>query len=193
MQTTTTNHTAPAEARTVTNPILKDEVTFLETSRESQGRHTLVEVKLAPGGGVDLHYHNDFAEEFICLAGELSMQLGDEVLRLSPGESATAPARVNHRFFNQSGQSCRFRCRIAPGFAGFEQSVQIAYGLVRAGKTTAQGIPKNPFALGYVVMVSGTYLPGWMAAVQPLMNWLGRQAIKRGIAAELQRRYMIVW
>ncbi len=188
-----TTPAASAVSRTVINPIMKDEVTFLETSRESGGRHTLVGVRLAPGGGVDLHYHNDFAEEFICLEGELSIQLGDQIHRLSPGESATAPARVKHRFFNQSEQSCRFQCRIAPGFAGFEQSIQIAYGLVRDGKTTTQGIPKHPFALGYVVMISGTYLTGWMAALQPLMNWLGQQAIKRGIAAELQRRYMTIW
>lgn len=184
---------AQATTRTVTNPIMKDEVTFLETSSESGGRHTLVDVKLAPGGGVDLHYHTDFAEEFICLEGELSIQVDDYITRLTPGESAMAPVRSKHRFFNQSNQPCRFQCRIAPGFPGFEQSVQIAYGLVRDGKTNAKGMPTNLFALGYIVMISGTYLPGWMAAILPLMNWLGRQAIKRGIAAELQRRYLTVW
>ncbi len=50
-----------------------------------------------------MHYHDDFAEEFICLKGELSLKMGNRVIRLKPGESATAPARKAHRFFNQSG------------------------------------------------------------------------------------------
>ncbi|GAB3507648.1 hypothetical protein GCM10027341_42550 [Spirosoma knui] len=186
MQTTKT-------ARTIINPILKDEVVFLETSRESNDYHTLVEVTLSAGGGNPLHYHDDFAEEFTCLEGELSLQVGNQILRLNPGESATAPIGSKHRFFNQSSQSCRFQCRIAPGCPGFEQTLQITYGLARDGQSNAQGMPKSLYALGYTVMISGTYLTGWMAVMQPLLNWLGRQAIKKGIAAELQRRYCTIW
>ena len=178
--------------RTITNPILKDEVTFLETSRESKGRHSLVEVLLVPGGGTPLHYHRDFSEEFICLEGELSIQLDKQILRLKPGESATAPVKSLHRFFNQSTQPCRFECRITPGFPGFEEFLQIVYGLAQDGKVSAQAMPKNPFELGYVILISGTYMTGLMAVFQPVLSWLGRQAIKKGIGAELQRRYITI-
>jgi quercetin dioxygenase-like cupin family protein len=191
MQTTTSPRTIAS--RTIKNPILKDEVIFLETSRESNGRHTLVEVVLSAGGGNPLHYHDDFAEEFTCLEGELSIQVGNQIYRLKPGESATAPARSKHRFFNQSSQRCRFQCRITPGCPGFEQFLQITYGLARDGKANSQGVPKNPFEMGYLIMSSGTYLAGAMAVLQPLMNWLGRRAIKKGIAADLQRRYLTIW
>ncbi|CCH52381.1 hypothetical protein BN8_01380 [Fibrisoma limi BUZ 3] len=192
MQSTKTPAATTISSRTITNPILKDEVVFLETSRESGGRHTLVEVTLSAGGGNPLHYHEDFSEEFTCLEGELSIQVGSRIIRLKPGESALAPVRSKHRFFNQSQAPCRFQCRIAPGCPGFEQTLQISYGLARDGQSNAQGMPKNPYALGYSVMISGTYLTGWMSVMQPLLNWLGRQAIKKGIAADLQRRYLTI-
>ncbi len=178
--------------RTITNPVLKDEVTFLETSWESKGRHSLVEVLLAPGGGNPLHYHRDFAEEFVCLEGELSIQLNKQIIRLMPGESAVAPVQCLHRFFNQSAQFCRFECRITPGFPGFEEFLQIVYGLAHDGRVSGQAMPKNPLELGYVILISGTYMTGSMAVFQPVLSWLGRQAIKKGIGAELQRRYTTI-
>ncbi|MBO0952876.1 cupin domain-containing protein [Fibrella forsythiae] len=193
MVTTKAPRPQASALRTITNPILQDEVVFLETSIETSGQHTLVEVSLAAGGGNPLHFHQDFAETFTCLEGELSLQVGRQIIRLQPGESATAPAQSHHRFFNQTDKLCRFVCRIAPGCPGFEQFLQITYGLARDGKVNAQGAPKNPFELGYLIMISGTCLTGWMSLLQPLLHWLGRQAIKKGIAAELQRRYLTIW
>ncbi|GAB3946399.1 hypothetical protein GCM10028805_16860 [Spirosoma harenae] len=193
MQPTKTSVTAPTKLRTIVNPILKDEVIFLETSRESNGYQTLVEVTLSAGGGNPLHYHEEFSEEFTCLEGELSIQLGSQIIRLKPGQSATAPAYSKHRFFNQSTESCRFQCRIAPGCPGFEQLLQITYGLAKDGLSNAQGMPKSPYVLGYIMMISGTCMTGWMSMLQPILTWFGRQAVKKGIAADLQRRYMTVW
>ncbi|QMW05005.1 cupin domain-containing protein [Spirosoma foliorum] len=179
--------------RTITNPVLKEDTIFLEISRESDGRHTLVDVLLAPGAGTPMHYHTDFSEEFTCLEGELSLKIDKQIIRLKRGKSVSAPARCKHRFFNQSGEPCRFQCRFTPGFPGFEQTLQISYGLARDGKTTAQGIPKNPYALGYLVLISETRMTGYLGLFQPLFNWLGRQALKNGVAADLQRRYLAVW
>lgn len=179
-------------ARTITNPILKDEVTFLQTSQESNGRYSLVEVRLASGGGTPLHYHRDFSEEFVCLEGEVSIQLEKQIIRLQPGEAATVPVGKAHRFFNPSPQPCRFACRITPGFPGFEQFLQIVYGLAHDGQVNGQAMPKNPFALGYVLLISGTYMSGLMAAMQPVLSWLGRQAIKQGLGDALQQRYITI-
>ena len=43
--------------RTVRNPVIGDEVTFVQTARETGGDHTLARVVLKPGGGNPLHYH----------------------------------------------------------------------------------------------------------------------------------------
>nr|WP_293837580.1 cupin domain-containing protein [uncultured Arsenicibacter sp.] len=193
MQARKSAFTAVTKSRTILNPVLKDEVIFLETSSESNGRHTFVEVKLSAGGGNPLHYHDTFSEEFTCLDGELSLQVGEQIIRLQPGESATAPIGSKHRFFNSSQTDCRFQCRISPGCPGFEQTLQITYGLARDGKTDPKGMPKSLYTLGYIVLISGTYMTGWMAALQPVLNWFGRKAIKNGTAAELERRYRTIW
>ena len=38
--------------------------------------HALVEVELADGGGVGIHYHKTYAEKFACLDGEVQVRLG---------------------------------------------------------------------------------------------------------------------
>ena len=50
--------------RTIYNPIQKDTVTFLKTHADTNGACTLVEVELADGGGVGLHYHKTYSEAF---------------------------------------------------------------------------------------------------------------------------------
>ena len=39
------------------HPIQKDNATFLETSEETGGEYSLIEVEVAPGGGNNPHYH----------------------------------------------------------------------------------------------------------------------------------------
>ena len=187
-----TNTEVPA-FRTITNPVSNDKVVFLETSRESNGRHTLLEITLAAKGGSFLRCYENFSEELLCLEGELSVQIGNRTSQLMPGHSATASARRKHRFFNHTSEPCRFQCRITPGCPGIEQSLQITYGLIRAGKANAHGVPRNLFERSYLMMISGTCLPGWMAALQPVLPWLAKQAIHNGRAADLQRRYFTVW
>ena len=56
--------------RRIHNQVQKDTVTFLKTSADTNGEYTLVEVELADGGGVGLHYHKTYSEKFECLEGE---------------------------------------------------------------------------------------------------------------------------
>lgn len=46
-----------SEKRRYYNPIQKDYATFLETSEETGGEFTLIEIEVAPGGGTPPHYH----------------------------------------------------------------------------------------------------------------------------------------
>ncbi len=45
----------PRERRRVINPLQKDSVTVIETSAESGGERTLIEIDVAPGGGIIPH------------------------------------------------------------------------------------------------------------------------------------------
>src|SRR5947207_12261697 len=103
-----------SDTRKIYNPVQKDYVTFLKTSDETNGEYTLVEVELAPKGGVGLHYHKTYSEKFDCHDGELKVQLGKTVHTLLPGKSATADPNINHRFFNTSDKVCKFRVELRP-------------------------------------------------------------------------------
>jgi len=187
-----TIYNAEKESRTIFNPVLKDTVVFLETSRETCGEHTLVEVTLAGGGGNPAHFHDNLSEEFTCFSGELSLEVNGKTLRLLPGQSAVAPAGSKHRFFNRTKQDCHFKCRVTPGSPGFEQMLQITYGMTRDGLMNKHGMPQNALILGYIFMISGTRLTGLISAVEPLLKWFGKRAIRKGIAADLQRRYITI-
>lgn len=181
--------TATTAARTIYNPIARDRVTFLKTAAETGGETTFVEVELAPQGGNGLHYHTSYTERFTVISGELGIQLGTEQIRLHPGETALVEIGQLHRFFNSSDQTARFYTELRPGHAGFEQSLQIGYGLAADGKTNKQGIPTNPLALAVLVDMSDTRLPGVFTVLQPLFGLLARIARRNGTLERLQQRY----
>lgn len=176
--------------RKIYNPIQKDTVEFLETSSDTAGEYTLVEVELADGGGVGLHYHKTYAESFTCLAGELQVQLGKTMHTLRAGESARANPNVNHLFRNRSGKPCRFRVEIRPSSRGFEQSLQIAYGLARDGHCRKNGFPKDKLALAWLFDISESNLPGWRSFFEPILRKQAEKARKKGIDSDLLKRYV---
>ena len=117
---------SPIMERKIYNPIQKDTVTFLKTSADTNGEYTLVEVELADGGGVGLHYHKTYSEKFECIDGEVQVMLNKTLHTLQAGQSATAEPEVNHLFRNRSGKTCSFRVELRPASRGFEQSLQIS-------------------------------------------------------------------
>lgn len=66
----------------IVNPVIGEEITFLTTSKQSNGVKTLLEVTIGPKGGNPLHYHKRFSETFIVLDGELSVQVGEEKMKV---------------------------------------------------------------------------------------------------------------
>ncbi len=178
------------DTRRIYNPVQKDYVTFLKTAAETNGEYTLVEVELAPEGGVGLHYHKTYSERFDCLEGELKVQLGKGTHVLAAGASATAAPNVNHRFYNTSGKPCRFRVELRPASRGFEESLQIGYGLARDGETRPNGFPKDRLALAWLFEISESNLPGWMSIFEAILRRQARRARARGIDKSLKDKYV---
>lgn len=176
--------------RKIYNPVQKDYVTFIETAAETTGKRTLVEVELAPGGGVGIHYHKTYAEKFDCLEGELHVQLSKTVHVLRPGQSATAMPKVNHRFFNTSPNVCKFKVELTPASRGFEQSLQIGYGLARDGEVRSNGFPKNPLALAWLFEISESNLPGWRSVFEFMLRRQANKARAKGLDKLLIERYV---
>jgi len=176
--------------RKIYNPVQKDYVTFLEIYDESNGAKTVIDVELAAGGGVGLHYHKTYAEKFTVIDGELSVQLGKKIYVLKKGETATAHQNVNHRFFNATKKVCKFRCELEPGSKGFEMALQIGYGLARDGQTDKKGFPKNKYALAWLFSISESNLPGLLSLFEVVLRRRARKAIKAGIDKQLTEKYV---
>lgn len=176
--------------RSIYNPIQQDRVTFLETAADTNGARTLVEVELADGGGVGLHYHKTYAESFTCIEGEVQVQLGKTMHTLRPGQSATAAPGVNHLFRNRSGKPCRFRVELQPSSRGFEQSLQIGYGLARDGKCKPNGLPKDKLALAWLFEISESNLPGWMSIFEFILRAQAKKAKRKGLDKTLTATYV---
>ena len=178
------------EARRIYNPVQKDYVTFLNTSEETHGKFTLLTVELAPKGGVGLHYHKTYSEKFDCIEGELKVQAGKKVHTLGPRETIIAHSFVNHRFFNTSEKIARFNVELRPASRGFEQSLQVGYGLARDGETNSKGFPKNRLTLAWLFEISESNLPGWMSIFEFILHRQAKKARAKGIDKELMEKYV---
>lgn len=176
--------------RKIYNPIQKDQVIFLKTHADTNGEYTLVEVELADGGGVGLHYHKTYSEKFDCLEGEVQVQLDKTIHQLKPGQSATAAPNIKHLFRNRSGKPCKFLVELRPASRGFEQSLQIGYGLAGDGLCKPNGFPKDKLALAWLFDISESNLPGWMSIFEFVLRKQAKRARAKGIDADLIARYV---
>ncbi|GAB2982388.1 hypothetical protein GCM10027049_18730 [Mucilaginibacter puniceus] len=179
-----------SQLRKIYNPIQKDTVIFLKTAAETNGEYTLVEVELADGGGVGLHYHKTYSEKFDCLEGVVQVGLGKKIYTLHPGDSATAEPNINHLFRNRSGAPCKFTVELRPASVGFEQSLQIGYGLATDGLCKKNGFPKNKLALAWLFDISESNLPGWMSIFEFILRKQAKKARDKGIDKALTEQYV---
>lgn len=87
---------------------------------DSDGALGVVEMDMNPdGSGPPLHIHPNHGEGFYVLAGEMTFQVGDDVISGGPGTWAFAPKGTPHTLANLSGREARILCVFAPG--GFER------------------------------------------------------------------------
>lgn len=71
----------------VTNKVTGEQITFLETVKDTNGQYSLIEVTLPPHGkGPPLHIHDRFEEEFEVISGKLTVTLGKTKHLLEAGD-----------------------------------------------------------------------------------------------------------
>ena len=179
-------------ARSIYNPIQKDSAEFIKTVKETGGAYTLIRVEVASGGGNGLHFHKTYDETFECISGVLKVQVGNKKITLLPGEKATAPKNVAHRFYNDTAEPCNFFVTISPGCKGFEEGLQIAYGLANDGHINSKGTPKKLAHLGLLLVLTESKLPGWQGIIEKGFSFIGNRAIKNGTAAVLRKKYVTI-
>lgn len=178
--------------RTIVNPIIKDTVTFLQTSEETNGKMTEAEITLMPGGGNPLHYHKTYSESFKAIDGELGVKLGKSNSKiLKPGESFTVAPMALHSFFNPTEKEIKFNIRISPGHTGFENSLRIIYGLASDGLTDKNSIPKSIKHKATIACMSDMNLPGLFTFLFPLLKFIAKRAKTSGEEQKLIDKYCV--
>jgi quercetin dioxygenase-like cupin family protein len=181
---------ATVQPRTIRSPVQRDAATFLETTEESGGWRTVLEVELAPGGANAPHRHLGYAERFVALDGELTVRVDGLLHVLQPGDEATAAAGAVHCFANEAGEPARFRVELSPGHRGFEQALQIGYGLAQDGLTNGRGIPRSLVQTAVLMDMGELRIAGAFRMLTPLLRVLARWGRRRGVDALLVERYV---
>lgn len=176
-------------ARTHYHPIQRDSATFIQTSAETGGEYTLLEIELEPGGGNALHRHTSYSERFTVLDGALGIELAGKSQILQVGETALVPAGAVHRFYSVSPSRARFNVELRPGHTGFEQALRIAYGLATDGAVDAKGHPNNPLHMAVLLELGDMALVGLTAVLTPVFKLLANIARRQGVLQELIARY----
>ncbi|MDA9554811.1 cupin domain-containing protein [Pelobium sp.] len=176
--------------RKIINSVIKDTVTFIRTSKETNGKTTELELTLMPKGGNFPHYHKTLTETFTAIEGNLGLKLkGNKLKILRPNETYTVAVNEVHSFFNPSEKEIRFNVKIEPGSVGFENSLRILYGLAEEGLTNKKSIPKQLTHIAIIGKISDSYLPGFMKILTPLLNYLAEKAKKTGVEQQLVEKY----
>ena len=104
------------EGRTV--GIVGDIYRFLATSEETDGRYSVFEATVLPGGGPPPHIHRKEDETFYVLEGEITFQIDGERRVAGPGAFVHMPIGILHAFKNETKQPAKMLISFAP--AGLE-------------------------------------------------------------------------
>lgn len=90
-----------------------DTYTILLKGEDTDGRYTLIDMHIPPGGGPAPHRH-DFEEMFSVLEGEIEATFRGESSTVRAGETVNVPANAPHSFTNASAQPARLLCMCSP-------------------------------------------------------------------------------
>jgi quercetin dioxygenase-like cupin family protein len=176
--------------RKIINSVIKDTITFIQTSEETDGIISEFELTLMPKGSNFSHYHKAFTETFTAMDGPLGLKLdGNHVKILQPNETYSVLPNQVHSFFNPGEKEIKFNIKITPGHKGFEDSLRILYGLAEDGLTDKKSIPKSLSHVAIIGSLSDSYLPGFMKILAPILNYLARRAKQTGLEKQLIEKY----
>jgi quercetin dioxygenase-like cupin family protein len=92
-----------------------DVYTVKATAAQTGGLFGFIDVSVPPGGGPEPHAHNDQAETFYLLSGELEFLDGDRAFTAVAGDFVHVPRGIRHRFKNRSAHTAKMIFMFTPG------------------------------------------------------------------------------
>lgn len=102
-----------------------DKITFLITGEQNGGAFFMAEVSVPPGGGNPPHIHHREEETFYLQQGTLTIQVGGQTQKASPGDFICLPRGVAHSFQNTGDVDAKFLLVAVP--AGLEKFFEEAF------------------------------------------------------------------
>ena len=165
-------------------------MTFLESSEETGGERTVIELEAAPGGGTTPHYHLTYSEGFRVREGQLTVEIDGTRHELGPGDEALAAAGSLHRWRNLGSERSVAHVELRPGCPGFEAALRVGYALANEGRVLKNGTPRNPLYTALLLEWSEIRLPGIYTALDRVLRFLAQVARRRGIDRRLAHRYL---
>ncbi|WP_263350510.1 cupin domain-containing protein [Acidicapsa acidisoli] len=112
--------------------LVGDTYTITVSEEDTNGRYSVIDMHVPPGGGPGLHRHN-YDETFIVLEGEIEVTFRGTKTTARAGDTATIPSNAPHKFHNAASEPGRLICICSP--AGIEKFF-LEVGVPVASRTT---------------------------------------------------------
>lgn len=174
--------------KTIKHKFTGEQITFLQSTAETNGEFLYIEVALPPlGKGPPLHAHDAFVEEFEVVEGILTVTVEKTKQELHKGDLLVAPIGTKHTFTNAHNEPVTFRVKLIPGVY-FEESACIHYGLMDDGLTDDKGNPKTLAHTALILTMQNTLVAGIPLGLQRLLfKRIVKSAYKKGKYNQLQK------
>jgi mannose-6-phosphate isomerase-like protein (cupin superfamily) len=92
--------------------------TILASKEDTGGTYSFIEAKVFPGGGPVPHIQTREHEGFYIIEGQLTFDVGGEIIEAKPGAFVNVPPNVLHSFKNETNETTKIIIVLSP--AGME-------------------------------------------------------------------------
>jgi quercetin dioxygenase-like cupin family protein len=158
-------------------------------SSVDSSKNSVLELNILPGEKTPWHYHTLFSETFEVLKGTLEVGRGKDIQHLKQGDIATIKPNEKHYYHNVSNEECTITTTLDPGNKNFENSLFILKGLAKDGLANDAGTPRKFSDLVLFIYLSNSRMVGFQKIAEPIFNFFGKAAIKKGHLNELIQKY----
>ena len=100
-------------------------LTFLATGEDTQGQFALIELVARKGNVPPPHVHHREDEIFYLLEGELTVSVGDRIIKATPGTMVFLPRNLQHSFTIDSEQARMLVLLTPAGFEGWFKDLSV--------------------------------------------------------------------
>jgi quercetin dioxygenase-like cupin family protein len=125
----------PIKGQISANPTNGDSYEFLETARDTDGKHITLKATIQSKGQlVPKHFHVFQDETFEVISGQLTIWLDGQTRILSSGEKITLLKNIPHNHFNNENEPLCYIHTVTPAL-DFDFLIENLVGLAADGKS----------------------------------------------------------